>query len=116
MDILNQNNNNALFLTNSKIYPHNKIYTENKRAIVDYEGNIRIKSKRIAIVLEDIASNCEIQAVAFISDIEIRHTININYNSTLHDNIINNLEDKLRLDCELSKLKISIRAYDIYES
>ena len=60
LNILNQNNNNVLFLTNSKINLHNKIYTENEQAIVDYEDNIREKSKKTVIVLKNIAPNHEI--------------------------------------------------------
>ena len=59
---------------------------------------MREKNKRIAIVLEDIAPNREIEEAAFISNIEIRQTININSHSTLHNDIINNLKDKFRLD------------------
>ena len=108
LNVLNKNNNNALFLTNNKIDPHSKTHTENERAMINHEVNMREKSERTAIVLEDVASNPEMEAAAFISDVEIRHTTNNNSDSTLHDDAINNFEEKLRLDGELSKLKISI--------
>ena len=37
---LNDYDNQNIFLTISNINPHNKIYSENERAIIDYEGNM----------------------------------------------------------------------------
>ena len=110
------NNNNVLFLTSGSINPHSKIFSENERAMVDHEGNMREKSERTAIILEDIALDPEMEAAAFISDVETRHTSNDNFDTTLHDDVIDNLGDKLRLDGELSKLKMAIGACDVNES
>ena len=90
---MNKNNNNILFPTNSKIDLYNNIYAENERAMINHKVNIREKSERTAIILENIASNYEMETAAFISNTEIRHTININSDSTLYDDIINNIED-----------------------
>ena len=83
MNVLSQTNNkNVLFLTSGFIDPHIKIFSENERAMVDHEGNMREKSERIAIVLEDIALDPEREAAAFISDVETRHTSNNNSDAT----------------------------------
>ena len=62
----------------------------------------------MAMVLEEIALDPEREAEAFISDFEARHTSNNNYDTMFHDDVIDNLGYKLRLDGELSKLDVAI--------
>ena len=76
--------------------------------MINHEGKMREKSKITAIILEDIASNPDMEVAAFVSDVETSHTTNNNSDNASRDDSINDLQDELMLDGKLLKLKISI--------
>ena len=52
--VLNDYDNKILFLTTRNVNPHNKIYSENERAMLDHEGNITEKEDRKSCIVDVI--------------------------------------------------------------
>jgi len=135
LDVLNDNNFKVLFLTIGQIDPHNKIYEENERAMLDHEGNMIEKEHRKSYVVDSTSVPEKMECAAFVGEVENR-AINDNikylffHNSDFlinedkeceseieaneKANIIGNLAERLALDGKLSQLKMSIGSCNMY--
>ena len=54
--LLNNYDNNKLFLTNGNLNPHDKFYSENEQVILDHEGNMIEKEDRKSHIVDGIVS------------------------------------------------------------
>ena len=110
-------------MTTGTINPYDRIYSENKENMIDYDGNIQGLTKKTTILLDDVQISKKNEVSALISNIKSDHIDKIinDHSSTTdsitecfykEDYIITNLEDKLKLNRKLSKLKIAIGTYD----
>ena len=121
---MNDCNVKVLYITIGTINSYDRIYSENEENMMDYDGNIWELTNKTTILLGDVQISEKKEVSAFISDIEsdcIDKIIN-DPSSTLdsiaqcfhkRDYVIKNLEDKLKLDRELSWLKMAIGTCDL---
>ena len=84
--------------------------------MLDHKDNVKERSKRVSILMNNIPSNLEIELAAVVSEIETEKVSSNYYNKLLHYNIINNLVEKLELDGKLSKIKISLDLCNMHKS
>ena len=115
-EVLNNKDLKVLFLIQGIINLYSTIYSENEPTILDHEDNIKERPKRVLIPMDDILSNLEMESAAIISEIETEKVLSNYYNKSLYYNIINNLAEKLELDGELSKIKMSLGLCNIHRS
>ena len=64
--VLNDYNNKFLFLTTGNINPHNKIYSENDRSMLDDEGNVIGKEDRRSYVVHAVVVLENMECAAFV--------------------------------------------------
>ena len=105
-----------LFLTTGFFDLQSKSCAENDQTMIDHEGSAREKRVRIAEILMGLVPKCEMEVDLFASDVEENIVTNNNSEKTLCNDVIDNIQNKLRLCGESSKLTTWIGAYDTHVS
>ena len=77
----NDYENKILFLTTGNVNPHSKIYSENERAMLDHECNIREKWYRKYYIVDAVVSLENMKVAGFLGEVETR-VINNNIENT----------------------------------
>ena len=84
--------------------------------MLDHKGNVKERPKRMLIPKDNIRSDLEMESAAIISEVETEKVSSNYYNKSLHYDIIDNLVEKLELNSELSKIKMSLGSYNVHRS
>ena len=66
--MLNDCKNKILFLTTGNVNPHNKIYSENERAMLDHEGNVIEKEYRRSYIMDAVVVQEKMECADFVED------------------------------------------------
>ena len=64
--MLNDYNNRILFLTTGNINTHNKIYSENERAMLDHEGNMIEREDKRSCAVDAVVVLEKMECAAFV--------------------------------------------------
>ena len=68
---LNDHDDKILFLTTYNVNTHNKIYSENERAMLDHEGNIIEKEDRKSYLAHAVFVPEKVEYASFVGEIKI---------------------------------------------
>ena len=83
--MLDDYDNRILSLTTGNINPHNEIYSENERSMIDNEGNKIEKEDRRSYIVDAVVIPEKMGCASFLGEIETR-VINSNLeDTTLHN-------------------------------